>query len=81
MSCIPKQRKTGLFSATQAKAIEEFLKFGLRNPVRINVSDEGEISVSNSTEGIKKKIEAKVAPKELDNLYTVCKFLSVKLKF
>lgn len=72
LSCIPKQRRTGLFSATQAKTIEELLKFGLRNPVRINVSDDGEVSVSESIEAIKQKVDAKVAPKELENLYTVC---------
>jgi superfamily II DNA/RNA helicase len=72
LSSIPKQRRTGLFSATQAKKIEELLKFGLRNPVRINVSDTGKISISDSVEAIKQKMEVKVAPKELENLYTVC---------
>jgi ATP-dependent RNA helicase DDX55/SPB4 len=71
LSCIPKQRRTGLFSATQAKEIEELLKFGLRNPVRINVSDNGQIKVNESANAIKQKVEAKVSPKELENYYTV----------
>jgi hypothetical protein len=84
LSCIPKQRRTGLFSATQAKEVEELLKFGLRNPMRINVSDEGEIRINDSLEAIKQKVETKVAPKELENLYTVCSILyilSVKPNF
>lgn len=74
MSCIPKQRRTGLFSATQAKEVEELLKFGLRNPVRINVSAEGEIRINDSLEAIKQKVETIVAPKELENFYAVCLF-------
>ncbi|CAM6098676.1 unnamed protein product [Calypogeia fissa] len=34
---LPKQRRTGLFSATQTEAVEELAKAGLRNPVRVEV--------------------------------------------
>lgn len=30
LESLPKQRRTGLFSATQAKEMEEIVKFGLR---------------------------------------------------
>ncbi|KAI6197138.1 putative ATP-dependent RNA helicase DDX55-like protein [Aphelenchoides besseyi] len=70
LSCIPKQRHTGLFSATQAKEVEELLKFGLRNPVRINVASDGAIKVGESMDDIKQEVQTEVAPKELQNYYT-----------
>ncbi|EPZ35154.1 DEAD-domain-containing protein [Rozella allomycis CSF55] len=36
---LPKQRRTGLFSATLNDSIKELIKVGLRNPVKINVTD------------------------------------------
>uniref|UniRef100_F1KTK1 ATP-dependent RNA helicase n=1 Tax=Ascaris suum TaxID=6253 RepID=F1KTK1_ASCSU len=39
LAALPKQRRTGLFSATQTKAMEELMKFGLRNLVRVTVAD------------------------------------------
>ncbi|CAA0822464.1 DEAD-box ATP-dependent RNA helicase 18, partial [Striga hermonthica] len=40
ISRLPKQRRTGLFSATQTEAVEELSKAGLRNPVRVEVRAE-----------------------------------------
>ena len=40
ISRLPKQRRTGLFSATQTEAVEELAKAGLRNPVRVEVKTE-----------------------------------------
>ncbi|XP_076953408.1 DEAD-box ATP-dependent RNA helicase 18-like [Bidens hawaiensis] len=40
ISCLPKLRRTGLFSATQTEAVEELAKAGLRNPVRVEVRAE-----------------------------------------
>ncbi|MCO5556446.1 hypothetical protein L7F22_009995 [Adiantum nelumboides] len=40
ISHLPKQRRTGLFSATQTEAVGELAKAGLRNPVRIEVKTE-----------------------------------------
>jgi ATP-dependent RNA helicase DDX55/SPB4 len=34
---LPKQRRTGLFSATQTKEVEALIRAGLRNPVRVAV--------------------------------------------
>jgi len=34
---LPKQRRTGLFSATQTRQVDELIKVGLRNPVTIDV--------------------------------------------
>lgn len=34
---LPKQRRTGLFSASMSEAVEQLVRVGLRNPVRIHV--------------------------------------------
>jgi ATP-dependent RNA helicase DDX55/SPB4 len=52
---LPKQRRTGLFSATQTQELRELARAGMRNPVSIAVSvknssggDNGEnLSVNN----------------------------------
>jgi len=36
---LPKQRRTGLFSATQTEEVAELARAGLRNPVRVTVRD------------------------------------------
>eukprot|EP00884_Botryococcus_braunii_P021246 jgi/Botrbrau1/7805/Bobra.0159s0233.1 len=38
MSRLPKQRRTGLFSATQTEAVQALARAGLRNPIRVNVA-------------------------------------------
>lgn len=83
LSFLPKQRRTGLFSATQAKDVEEFMKFGLRNPVRLNVSSGKQTEQTKITESLKDvddQVNGDVAinsddlvtPKELKSYYTVC---------
>ena len=37
LSYLPKQRRTGLFSATQTKQLEQLVRAGLRNPVNIEI--------------------------------------------
>ena len=39
LSYLPKQRRTGLFSATQTDELESLIRAGLRNPVRITVKE------------------------------------------
>lgn len=36
-SQLPKQRRTGIFSATQTEAVEELARAGMRNPMRVEV--------------------------------------------
>ncbi|GIY51935.1 ATP-dependent RNA helicase DDX55 [Caerostris extrusa] len=67
---LPKQRLTGLFSATQTKEMEDLIRAGMRNPVCISVKQKG----SN----IQKM------PTTLSNFYMVCdaeKKLSILLWF
>ena len=37
LSKLPKQRRTGLFSASMSEALEQIIRVGLRNPVKIAV--------------------------------------------
>lgn len=54
ISHLPKQRRTGLFSATQTEAVGELAKAGLRNPVRIEVKTEVKSAPSgaNADQGV-----------------------------
>ena len=36
---LPKQRRTGLFSATQTREVESLARAGLRNPVAVTVKE------------------------------------------
>lgn len=44
LSKLPKQRRTGLFSATQTKAVADLSKAGLRNPKRVEVKTEAKLT-------------------------------------
>jgi ATP-dependent RNA helicase DDX55/SPB4 len=46
---LPKQRRTGLFSATQTEAVEELSRAGLRNPVRVEVRVEAKSKIRSAT--------------------------------
>lgn len=39
LSFLPRQRRTGLFSATQTKEVELLMRAGLRNPVLVTVTE------------------------------------------
>lgn len=57
---LPKQRRTGLFSATQTQELEKLVRAGLRNPVRIAVKEKG-VAASATQK----------TPSKLSNYYTV----------
>uniref|UniRef100_A0A183KQE0 ATP-dependent RNA helicase n=1 Tax=Schistosoma curassoni TaxID=6186 RepID=A0A183KQE0_9TREM len=42
LSFLPKQRRTGLFSATQTTRVEDLVRAGLRNPVRVTIVETDE---------------------------------------
>uniref|UniRef100_A0A8C2ZU77 ATP-dependent RNA helicase n=1 Tax=Cyclopterus lumpus TaxID=8103 RepID=A0A8C2ZU77_CYCLU len=58
---LPKQRRTGLFSATQTQELEKLVRAGLRNPVRIAVKEKG----------VEESAVAQKTPSRLCNYYTV----------
>ncbi|CAH2295785.1 ATP-dependent RNA helicase DDX55 [Pelobates cultripes] len=59
---LPKQRRTGLFSATQTQELENLVRAGLRNPVRITVKEKG-VAATNTQK----------TPTRLQNCYMICK--------
>lgn len=59
---LPKQRRTGLFSATQTQEVENLVRAGLRNPVRITVKEKG-VSASSTQK----------TPTRLQNYYMICR--------
>ncbi|PON79120.1 DEAD-box ATP-dependent RNA helicase [Parasponia andersonii] len=68
ISCLPKLRRTGLFSATQTEAVEELAKAGLRNPVRVEVRAETK-SLNGSV--LSESVSSKT-PSSLHLEYLVC---------
>ncbi|POR31714.1 ATP-dependent rRNA helicase SPB4 [Tolypocladium paradoxum] len=62
MSHLPKQRRTGLFSASVSEAVSEIIRVGLRNPVKI------EVRVKMKDGGI---IEDRKTPASLQMAYMV----------
>ena len=60
-SALPRQRRTGLFSATQTNAVRKLARAGLRNPVTVNVK------IRKTREGGQCKI-----PTQLQSHYRVC---------
>ncbi|XP_038655398.1 ATP-dependent RNA helicase DDX55 [Scyliorhinus canicula] len=59
---LPKQRRTGLFSATQTQDVENLVRAGLRNPVRISVKEKG-MAADNTQK----------TPVRLRNFYMTCR--------
>ncbi|KAJ1801716.1 ATP-dependent rRNA helicase spb4 [Coemansia sp. RSA 2399] len=47
LSMLPKQRRTGLFSATMSEALSQLVRAGLRNPVRVQVQVRDRSSAGN----------------------------------
>ncbi|GAC99087.1 potential SPB4-like DEAD box RNA helicase [Pseudozyma hubeiensis SY62] len=64
LSLLPKQRRTGLFSATMTDALSELVRMGLRNPVRVVVKVEAKTKSVGSD-------ESRRTPASLQNLYQV----------
>jgi ATP-dependent RNA helicase DDX55/SPB4 len=65
ISRLPKQRRTGLFSASMSEAVDQLIRVGLRNPVRIAVK------VKARATGEHGKIEDKRTPASLQMSYLV----------
>ncbi|KAJ7273005.1 DEAD-domain-containing protein [Mycena rebaudengoi] len=73
---LPKQRRTGLFSATMtdANALSELVRVGLRNPARIVVKVQAKKLKSVGPTGavIRETVEERRIPANLKILYLVC---------
>jgi len=62
LAFLPKQRRTGLFSATQTDRVEALIRAGLRNPVQVTVKEKSLGCSSTSTR----------TPAQLENYFFVC---------
>jgi ATP-dependent RNA helicase DDX55/SPB4 len=62
LNLLPKQRRTGLFSASVSEAVDQLIRVGLRNPVRIAVRVKGGNGVQD-----------KRTPASLKMMYTIAK--------
>ncbi|CAL8278402.1 unnamed protein product [Merluccius merluccius] len=62
LAFLPKQRRTGLFSATQTQELEKLVRAGLRNPVRITVKEKGVAATATQK-----------TPARLCNYFTICR--------
>ncbi|KAF8138261.1 DEAD-domain-containing protein [Boletus edulis] len=75
---LPKQRRTGLFSATMtdADALSELVRVGLRNPARVVVKVQSKKSfkhISDSKSGTGEIVEERRIPAGLQNFYINCR--------
>ncbi|KAH9945937.1 DEAD-domain-containing protein [Epithele typhae] len=77
LSHLPKQRRTGLFSATMtdADAMSELVRVGLRNPARIVVKVQSKKTkgMNASVQGEKEVVEERRIPANLQNFYMSCR--------
>lgn len=80
LGLLPKQRRTGLFSATQTKEVKELARAGLRNPVSISVRVQHQNSITqNNPGGFPDKTQTygnkpQATPSTLENFYLVAEY-------
>ena len=71
LALLPKQRRTGLFSATQTREVKDLARAGLRNPVSVSVKVQRPASVPGSANSM---VESQATPTTLSNFYSVCEY-------
>lgn len=80
LAFLPKQRRTGLFSATQTKEVRELARAGLRNPVAIsvrvqsknnNINNSNQNNTDNTMTSNNNNIQ-QTTPSTLENCYIIC---------
>ena len=82
---LPKQRRTGLFSATQTKGLKDIARAGMRNPVSITVEINSESSRLMSTiEQTQSQSTGLLIPSTLKNWYMKAEYdqrMAILVKF
>ena len=68
---LPKQRRTGLFSATQTKELKSLIRAGLRNPISIDVKVTFKPRSGTSLAREQHAQQQTATPNSLRNFYTV----------
>jgi ATP-dependent RNA helicase DDX55/SPB4 len=66
---LPKQRRTGLFSATQARELADLARTGMRNPVSVAVRVQSVGAAASESSASKPQI-----PEQLVNYFTIAKY-------
>ncbi|TDL27403.1 DEAD-domain-containing protein [Rickenella mellea] len=79
LGALPKQRRTGLFSATMTDALSELVRVGLRNPVRVVVKVEAKRLKDNKL--VDENVEERRVPASLQNFYLTCNPSQKMLQF
>ena len=76
LSLLPKQRRTGLFSATQTKEVKELARAGMRNPVAITVKVNNKSNVSNAESSAvdARPAQSQTTPSTLQSRYMVLEY-------
>jgi len=75
LSLLPKQRRTGLFSATQTTEVKELARAGMRNPVTITVKvQRGGGGPSDINPHPATAVRAQATPSTLESLFAVCNY-------
>lgn len=82
LAFLPKQRRTGLFSATQTKEVRELARAGMRNPVSISVRVQSRAPTTSSdnntgttaASGAQVQQVQQATPTSLDNSFMVCEY-------
>lgn len=62
---LPKQRRTGLFSASISEAVDQIVRVGLRNPVKVAVKVKGGGGAED------KRTPARLVSSEASNMHTL----------
>ncbi|KAK9900880.1 DEAD-domain-containing protein [Cystobasidium minutum MCA 4210] len=71
LSILPKQRRTGCFSATMSEGLGELCRVGLRNPVRVVVKVQRKSKGGNKLEATVEEADNNT-PASLQNSYILC---------
>lgn len=81
LNYLPKQRRTSLFSATQTSNVEELIKSGLRDPIRVNVNqlNQHKQSRRNRRSDDDDPLCKLQMPDKLANYYNVCDSYATKI--
>ena len=72
LAMMPKQRRTGLFSATQTTTVNQLVRAGLRNPVRVSVKVRGRTREQKTPATLENRYLVANAEDKLNRL---CRFL------
>lgn len=79
LSRLPKQRRTGLYSATQSEEVESLARAGLRNPVRVKIQVKSAANSNTVRQRTPLSLSAHyIIVRQQDKLAALCRLLAKK---